>query len=38
MDVFTAMNDNTDCTTGMAEFRAMPRPLFFNLPQTPSVE
>lgn len=35
---FTAMHDIADCTTGIAEFRAMPRQLFSNLPQTPSVE
>lgn len=29
---FTAMNDITDSTSGMAEFKAMPRPLFSNLP------
>lgn len=35
---FTAINDIIDSTTGMAEYWEIPRPSFFNLPRTPSVE
>lgn len=37
---FTVMNDITNSSTGIAEFEAMPQPLFFNIyvPQMPTVE